>query len=671
MNKCQIDDAEIDFSRGEISRDGETISVEPKVMAVLELLIQAKGEVVSQEQIFNCVWPGAVYSQSLIQRSIAVLRKAFGDDAKQQRVIQTHPKRGYRLNRERVHLRATQPEQDKRWPTKLALVSVPMIIVILLTIWWSTTGQDTPAMAITEAQQISATDAYESLPQYLGDTHISFIRDNGDNRRAVWLYDTQTELEHRVTKDYDNLVDYQWLEHDTLVFALRQGSIVTLFKATGLKLTTDSQLPNEKTTEPLAVIHDVERFRGFHITADNQLIYLAVKNNRSALVSRHLLSEHEQVLVSQSEQFNPYGFTVDAAESKIAASGFNQTLTTSVMVLDRETSQWLTWASLDSNIYQMNWHPSEPQILVTQGKQLFVIEQDKPAMELGYKSSKFITEPSFSSDGSKILLIEETIDADLWIDAIPSGSRAVIVNSTATDFGAHYSPNGNQLAFISTRKGFPQIYVVDIATQQTQVVFQNPERKMLIAEPVWHPSEAKLLTAVNEQLLLIDMTRDEAQLQRYEGTAVQPLGWYPDGQSALVENVANNKQLSKFNMDNGRSETLTHNSELGAVLDPQGHLILIAQNTLYRWHEGERKSIGNLNDNIVSYVAHTNGLYLMTSDNQHQVLSFFDWQTLSVEPLGALPDDVYVLWDVDPSGQSVVYETTVTHRNIVQLSTSH
>ncbi len=77
--------------------DNATSKVEPKVMEVLVCLADHAGEVVSKEAIFQSVWPETFVTDDALIRCIVELRKVFGDDVREPRIIQTIAKRGYRL----------------------------------------------------------------------------------------------------------------------------------------------------------------------------------------------------------------------------------------------------------------------------------------------------------------------------------------------------------------------------------------------------------------------------------------------------------------------------------------------------------------------------------------------------------------------------------------------
>jgi TolB-like protein len=68
-----------------------------KSAGVLRLLIERAGQPVSKEQLFASVWSGTVVSDDALTTCIQELRKAFGDDARQPRFIETRHRYGYRF----------------------------------------------------------------------------------------------------------------------------------------------------------------------------------------------------------------------------------------------------------------------------------------------------------------------------------------------------------------------------------------------------------------------------------------------------------------------------------------------------------------------------------------------------------------------------------------------
>ncbi|MCZ6867994.1 MAG: transcriptional regulator, partial [Gammaproteobacteria bacterium] len=73
------------------------VRIEPKVMAVLELLAGAPREVVTRTVLLDTVWAGTVVTEEVLTRCISELRSALGDPRDSPAYIQTVPKSGYRL----------------------------------------------------------------------------------------------------------------------------------------------------------------------------------------------------------------------------------------------------------------------------------------------------------------------------------------------------------------------------------------------------------------------------------------------------------------------------------------------------------------------------------------------------------------------------------------------
>jgi TolB-like protein/tetratricopeptide (TPR) repeat protein len=67
------------------------------MMEVLVCLASRPGESISKETIIKTVWPDTFVSDDALIRCVFELRRVFGDDARAPGVIQTIPKRGYRL----------------------------------------------------------------------------------------------------------------------------------------------------------------------------------------------------------------------------------------------------------------------------------------------------------------------------------------------------------------------------------------------------------------------------------------------------------------------------------------------------------------------------------------------------------------------------------------------
>ena len=80
-----------------LSKDGGTRQVRPKVMDLLTYLAAHRGEVVTKDQLLDGVWGPDLVAESALTRTVTELRQALGDSVDQPRLLETIPKRGYRL----------------------------------------------------------------------------------------------------------------------------------------------------------------------------------------------------------------------------------------------------------------------------------------------------------------------------------------------------------------------------------------------------------------------------------------------------------------------------------------------------------------------------------------------------------------------------------------------
>jgi len=97
MSEFLVGDWRVESSLNCITRGGKKVSVEPKAIEVLLCLARNAGEVISKKEIIKAVWADTHVSDGVLTYCISELRKAFGDNAKNPQIIQTIPRRGYRL----------------------------------------------------------------------------------------------------------------------------------------------------------------------------------------------------------------------------------------------------------------------------------------------------------------------------------------------------------------------------------------------------------------------------------------------------------------------------------------------------------------------------------------------------------------------------------------------
>lgn len=82
---------------GRVSRDGQTATLRPREMDLLVYLARHQGGIVTADDIIANVWAGVAVTNDSLYFSISQLRKALDANEAEQSLIETIPKRGYRL----------------------------------------------------------------------------------------------------------------------------------------------------------------------------------------------------------------------------------------------------------------------------------------------------------------------------------------------------------------------------------------------------------------------------------------------------------------------------------------------------------------------------------------------------------------------------------------------
>jgi pimeloyl-ACP methyl ester carboxylesterase/DNA-binding winged helix-turn-helix (wHTH) protein len=92
-----FEDFELDPTRFELRRAGETVHVEPQVFEVLLHLVAHHDRVVTKHELLDHVWGGRFVGESALTSRVKAARRAVSDDGSAQRLIRTVHGRGYRF----------------------------------------------------------------------------------------------------------------------------------------------------------------------------------------------------------------------------------------------------------------------------------------------------------------------------------------------------------------------------------------------------------------------------------------------------------------------------------------------------------------------------------------------------------------------------------------------
>jgi DNA-binding winged helix-turn-helix (wHTH) protein/Tol biopolymer transport system component len=173
-------------SLNSIVSNGTAKHLEPKMMEVLVCLAQKQGEVISKEQLIRAVWPDTFVTDDVLTRCISELRRVFRDDPKEPKIIQTIPKRGYRLVA--TVNQVTPAPGARRWSRlwDRRIWGMLAIAVGLATAWVMT--RPTPVPRLVRIARLTDSGAVMPNQKLLTDgTRLYFFGQTNGRRVARWM----------------------------------------------------------------------------------------------------------------------------------------------------------------------------------------------------------------------------------------------------------------------------------------------------------------------------------------------------------------------------------------------------------------------------------------------------------------------------------------------------
>src|SRR5262245_50198104 len=87
----------LDTAERLLLRNGEEVSLTPKVFDLLLVLVENGGHILEKDELMKAVWPDAVVEETNLTRNISTLRRALGEGQDTRKYIETIPWRGYRF----------------------------------------------------------------------------------------------------------------------------------------------------------------------------------------------------------------------------------------------------------------------------------------------------------------------------------------------------------------------------------------------------------------------------------------------------------------------------------------------------------------------------------------------------------------------------------------------
>lgn len=220
-NTLQLDKWIIDLSSGEVREQyGDNWRfleerLEPVGIKLLLVLSAANGAVVTKQMLLDEVWTDTVVSEEALSRAISRIRKLLNDNPRQPTIIETLPKRGYRLiaspctllsngsTKDPTEASSEQTVVDSKasvnplsqpYTHYVALAIVTLTLVIIGFTWWPK-EPETTRQTDRSLELIAQADVY-----YHKQTR-------SDNAMAIELYQRASSFTENLSDAYSGLAN--------------------------------------------------------------------------------------------------------------------------------------------------------------------------------------------------------------------------------------------------------------------------------------------------------------------------------------------------------------------------------------------------------------------------------------------------------------------------------
>jgi len=619
-------------------------------MEVLVYLAHHSRQVITQQELFDAVWPGAIFNPSSIQRAIAVLRKSLGDNAKSPKYIFTFAKGGYSLEHDIIASKE-MPNTASKYPTRHILMFLSLISLAALSSYL-TIDSSTSQTSYSKLSPASWSDhRHLSLAYSQNGQFMAYIQQVDEDNSHIFIRNIKNGQTNQLNEEAADFRHVSWSNKpDQLVFT---EVVNNEFKIGYMEINKLSNKSQQK-TELLSFAD--ESILGSVIWSSKDQLYFILRsaNRGSKLINYSLDTKRQTILLEFEKDRQIIGMSLSPNESELALS-FNllqNNYQIALFELSKNSLQPI--ADLKGQINSLSWHPDENHILVGNRKQLKKLSKSGNLTEIKFNNYRTVWDAEYLDKGKRISMILAQQDMDIAsssyaqiIEASVGILSSPIVNSNSLDINPKFSPNGKQLLFESNRNGTMQLWIK--SGENERIIFANKDNIEFFGSS-WSHNGKKVVFASEKSLFFIDINNESIETITHQLGTFYICDWYNFENSLLV----------KYEDEYGIT---------AAKLDLDNMKIIRLADSIYYYP--------TLDDDDNVYIHHSNKIIRLATNK----LKGREWQLgpLKLESffvtrkgiiVSAMNEERLELWKIDPETNvlTLIREVKNKHNYLTEIS---
>lgn len=522
-------------------------------MEVLCLLVQHQGEVVSREEIIDTVWKDTVVVEMVLTRAISEIRKVFGDDPVNPSVLETIPKRGYRLIAE------VKPANKKGISKVLVALIVMLLVVASVALTWSARNEEKAG-----EQYLTTMKGWEFQHDVMGNRKIAFVwKGHGSPYSNLMILDLDKDSSWQLPLEDANYFSPIWHSN---------GSALGYYKKTQNALTINSfNLDSNKET---TIFSPNTRIIGMDWSKDGKRILVSEQDTtmgNQRIFELDLKTGTKQAITSPAidiwgdrlPRYKPdqRGFYFVRSASEGDEDLFEKN--------DRN-SEANPLTSIQSSIYGYDFPDRHSVVLSTTisgNPRLYQASLTNLPANLQdlieWHPGNNFRAPQWLEKG--VVVESWQVDADnyqmtLLSDGSYQAEDQPIASSSLWDLNPTFSHEGSKMAFISNRSGKFEVWLHHFSSSRDEQI--SSLESSYIGALSWSPDDTRIALhakrGAQSDIAVIDLLNRKVKWQTESTHEEVSPTWLGNDRIVYSTNAAGNWKLEILSLENGKTQVLNH-----------------------------------------------------------------------------------------------------------------